>query len=701
VSNTAVNGLPVGSDSNTGTAQAPFLTVQRALSAASGQPSPTIIVNSGTYSPSSGSWQVPNSVTITALVPTSLSSASGTILTQASGASTVLEFTNSTGAATLALNGVAMVGSTTTQLVKVDTSTAMNYVSLNGVGFFFGSGSGLAEGTNGKFMLTANNVGCVGTVTGSCFDINSHAAGNVTVNGMAANVTQLGDISYGALLDFVATTPGWTASISNVSGTVTAGSSVRDYHAIRIFNSPNASITNVGTAAANFVMQASNSNANCTPFLISNDPSNPIEADNPVVAYNYVTQDCVGGGHSSILIVSDGDPGPSLRDLVKHARIHNEYDTAGSSTTIASNIEGPLCGWTSDCWIYNSVVQASAGAVNGPYGPIMKGTTGGFVWGNLVINPGHTGLLAKGGSEWSGGVGPQFWNNTVLWTINPSAAAICLGQVADESGAPVTGAVFNNNICSYSFSGSNANRFVSQTGTGNTSTFSNNNYYAQGTTTGSGWQYSGTFYSTLAAWKAAVEASALGVVPNFVYTSSTPYNLALNGNSALVSAGTATVSPVTTDPAGNTYYAVPSVGAYQYTGPQISGMSFPVPRALMSTQSGNYAGGTSQYRPVVGLVSTTLSSENGASQIMPLAGTLSGLTAIVGTAPGTGNSVTVTVRDNYASTALTCTISGSATSCVDNTHTVSVAANDLLDVMDVPSASAAASKIKSSVVITQ
>jgi hypothetical protein len=48
-------------------------------------------------------------------------------------------------------------------------------------------------------------------------------------------------------------------------------------------------------------------------------------------------------------------------------------------------------------------------------------------------------------------------------------------------------------------------------------------------------------------------------------------------------------------------------------------------------------------------------------------------------APGIGNSLIVTLRDNGASTPVTCTIAGTATACSDLTDTVTVAAGDKLD----------------------
>ncbi len=62
---------------------------------------------------------------------------------------------------------------------------------------------------------------------------------------------------------------------------------------------------------------------------------------------------------------------------------------------------------------------------------------------------------------------------------------------------------------------------------------------------------------------------------------------------------------------------------------------------------------------------------------VPVAGTVSALSARVATAPGTGDSWTVTVRKNGVDTALSCAISGSGVSC-SGSGTVSVAAGNRL-----------------------
>jgi hypothetical protein len=81
-----------------------------------------------------------------------------------------------------------------------------------------------------------------------------------------------------------------------------------------------------------------------------------------------------------------------------------------------------------------------------------------------------------------------------------------------------------------------------------------------------------------------------------------------------------------------------------------------------------------------GLSSTTETNVDLAS---PASATVKNFTVQLSSAPGTGNSIAFTWRDNATSTAVTCTISGSATSCSDLTHSFTASAGDLLDIQAV------------------
>jgi hypothetical protein len=71
-------------------------------------------------------------------------------------------------------------------------------------------------------------------------------------------------------------------------------------------------------------------------------------------------------------------------------------------------------------------------------------------------------------------------------------------------------------------------------------------------------------------------------------------------------------------------------------------------------------------------------------QIPLQAGSISNLQVSVITAPGSGNSWTITVRKAGADTAVTCTISGSATTCSDTSHSVSFTEGQLVSIETTP-----------------
>ena len=80
-------------------------------------------------------------------------------------------------------------------------------------------------------------------------------------------------------------------------------------------------------------------------------------------------------------------------------------------------------------------------------------------------------------------------------------------------------------------------------------------------------------------------------------------------------------------------------------------------------------------------------SESPAQQLVPIAGTLASLKVKIGSAPGQGDSYTLTVRKNGIGTGLICRIEGDGsaeTSCLDKAHAVAFAAGDFLSLQVSP-----------------
>jgi hypothetical protein len=90
-------------------------------------------------------------------------------------------------------------------------------------------------------------------------------------------------------------------------------------------------------------------------------------------------------------------------------------------------------------------------------------------------------------------------------------------------------------------------------------------------------------------------------------------------------------------------------------------------------------------------------TEASAWQVSSQSGTLSQLYVATDAAPGTGNSIAVTVDVNDAAQSITCTISNSATSCSDTVDSATLTPGQVLDFKVVSSASANAARVAASV----
>jgi len=86
--------------------------------------------------------------------------------------------------------------------------------------------------------------------------------------------------------------------------------------------------------------------------------------------------------------------------------------------------------------------------------------------------------------------------------------------------------------------------------------------------------------------------------------------------------------------------------------------------AIFSAQATAYMGVLSPAFAAVSGIAQVTSTESQAQTLAPAANfSADNLSVRTSTAPGTGNSVTVTLRDDGADTAVACTVSGSATTC--------------------------------------
>jgi hypothetical protein len=126
------------------------------------------------------------------------------------------------------------------------------------------------------------------------------------------------------------------------------------------------------------------------------------------------------------------------------------------------------------------------------------------------------------------------------------------------------------------------------------------------------------------------------------------------------------------------------------SGSLILSTTYPPSTFLVWSSAGGSATGTN-FAPIGG--TNRNATEARVELKMLQAGTFQNLGVTIVTAPGTGNSVAITLDKNGSTTALTCTISAASTSCIDETDVISVAVNDLVDWKIVGSASIGSSTL--------
>jgi hypothetical protein len=535
VSNTAVNGIPVGNDTTgSGSISAPYLTLDKAISVANaGQ---AIILNDGTYSPATTFYSVTKTTTISAL-----NSLQAT-LRRVSGQTRIIQSSLSAGS-TLTLNNIILdgQGDTATAITAPDQASGAYTLALNGVTIQNVTNYGIGGSSANHANVTITGGTFTGSSTRALVRFSALTAGNIVVTGVTATITQ-GASGYGALAQVEANAVGPTVSITNSTANITPAPTGSGFaYGIFTLNIPNVLIAN------NTINMASSdvSLPNCRVVSISYDTSAPLDSSNGSIHDNTLYNDCSGGGNN-ILIGMDGNPGALLRNMANNTQIYNNVIT-GTAASQAQTLHGIELGYQSGGTVYHNTVTTSQYAV------VSKGMTGTPVYyANLWRDQSTKAMYQKAGD------GSLFIANVSYQPNDGGTQQTCYNLDDDEGGEHATGGIFTNNICVYTSATPRAFVFL---GTSASATLTTNNYYATNSLNATSFTWAdGTVYSTVAAWKAAHESTALGVDPLFV---SAPSNYSLQAASPLVAAGTYSAS-APTDFAGYAYANPPSVGAYQW-----------------------------------------------------------------------------------------------------------------------------------------
>ncbi len=555
VSNTNVNGIPIGNDSTgDGSAAAPYLTFDKAITAAND--GEVVLLNDGTYSPASTFYSITKGLNVHSVTPY------GATWLGIAGQSSVARSSCTTGCSiTLGDINITPGDAVTTACIVLTAETTTYTLTMNGT-----ICSGVQYMVNGsgttKANVNFNSAQFIGGATArSMLNIGAHGAGAVSFVNPVVTFTDSTTAGFGALATAYATTSAPTFTSSGAVVNVTAApASLVSYFGGVLLNNGYAGYS-ISGGSMNITAKIGNAFTQCKMIVATYDitsaGANIVDASNGTIHDIGLSANCPLGG-ANILIGMDGDP-LTLREHANNPNIYNVTITNsadfGGAVGIGHCIE---LGYQSG----GTVTRNSADYCQ--FGIVSKGMSGTpLYYSNLFTHVNAKVLFQKAGD------GSQFWNNVDYEDGSASCIdgggllIVCrpalIWDEADATGTPGTGGVWGNNI-GYRQGGGSYTWLEMDPSclTCSIAGLHNNNYYASDAVATS-WVYGLTTYPSLVTWQ-AVEPTALGVNPSFV---SAPSNLQLNANSALIAAGLYNAA-TPTDFVSILFANPPSVGAYQW-----------------------------------------------------------------------------------------------------------------------------------------
>lgn len=488
VSNTAANGIGLGNDNTgTGSKSHPFLTLDHALAAA--HPGDTIVLNNGTYRPTTGdSFDVTKGVTIDSVVD---------------GGATIV---GRDGHSPLLLN-IADGGTVSLGAVNVDArSAAANDVSLGsehktftldltGTHLFNATGYAIEGQVDSRVNVIASDVTYSAAISQGMLGLSSLAAGHIDIEGgsvfiahqatFAGNEKGLPGSASVALID--ATAAGVSVKVSGVEVDASLRTSNLLASGLAILNVRNAVVED------NMITLSGG-----TPVLygvdVSYDLDHPLNSSGAIIKENTICNFSAGG--AIIVVGEDGSPGQSLWGYADNAVIAGNVGI-GNATSEAGGLHGILVGWQSGARVSDNYMQ------NTNLAYVMKGDFGTTtVADNLDTDTSGKSWYQKGGTG-------------VIWLDNASY---------QEEGYRPDGLYIGPDIeptVTYNASGGRAigntvwyagaedsGSFVYVKSESSIASLEDDHYHADGSLGGMAWYWQGASYYVLAQWQASHEATA-------------------------------------------------------------------------------------------------------------------------------------------------------------------------------------------------
>lgn len=540
VSNTAVNGIPVGVNSGAGGIGAPWLTVDYAIAnATSGD---TIMLNDGSYAANTTYAISTKSLTFLPVVDYMAT------LTASLGASAaqVLHFSFSGGTLTLGkiiLDGNATGTFPTNNGLTITDTAAKVTVNLNGTRIQnYVQNAVQATGTATKVDFTANGVEIIGSTAAAGsrggYFFNGVIEGTLQWIDGAITISKKSTATYGAIY-LLARASGVVASVSNVTVALTlltglTGTSM--HYGFRIWN-----IANVIIQDCEITLDGNGTTRNGAPIWVSANTASPaVDSGGAIIRRNTISA-FIAGGYG---IVNGQDGSFATADGLADNCVIEDNVIIGNAAS-ESSVHAILAGFCDAPTIRRNKMSRFG------IGVICKDTNGGKVEANIATMITGQAFRSKGATN------VEFNNNTSVFPSSTYQNGYSLYNDIDAvTGVSATGTVFRNNLCV---------NFVSTAGyfyndSTSDATFENNNYVTLGASDPTnGWSYRGSTYATLALWAAAREATAMAVNPRFANAANEDFYVR---NPRLARAGVA-VSGLTSDYYGRAFLNPPSVGAIQ------------------------------------------------------------------------------------------------------------------------------------------
>lgn len=478
VSNSATNGYAAGADSGAGTTKAaPWATLTFALANA---PTGSVIeINDGTYQ--GATFYNVNDKTITI----QCRRIGGVTLQAADAQTRVVNLNLAATSRTVVLNNLVLDGRNNTT----------RGISAGGAGVALGVVAGITT-RNCTFKdcttryidfpqqksIALNVISCSGTGSMGGRPIFAQDAqdGSFTINGFNFATTMATTGTAGVEMNRAAGSTGVTVSISGVTGTLTAS-------AIGIMNGIVVRNQTAPTLQGNSLTLSGASNTSGALYKVFSD-SATLDANNAVIRGN-------GGAHNGeggYCILVGTDATGAGNNMHNNALVENNNISANA---IAANaIHGYMLGFGTGGTVQNNTLTGGGHAL------LAKDQTGATFDNNTIDGFTADGMYSKGSSN------VTFSDNTVTVSVANANGTLRIGQdeasLAHSTGIVATGNIYNVN--------ENPPKIV-EVATGSDATFTANRYNINATlgTSPSPWGYQGIGYNTLAAWKAAVEPTAL------------------------------------------------------------------------------------------------------------------------------------------------------------------------------------------------